>query len=515
MCGIGPSGRIPDPPCPGTDTRSSLGGRVSAGLRVARNVGSSYGLRGLRALSVLVLTPYLFRSLGVDGFGTWSILFTVGTIFALVELGATVGVTKQVAEQEDVRELVGVSAGLMAGLGVLALAVSLPLALLADGLVPDRLADPFAAGMVIIGAAQLVRFPGQAYGATLMGLQRYDLFNAGEAATVLSFVAGAVAAIELGGGITGLAAAYGGSLALGAIVWVVLLRRHRPDVLSAPRLGRPAVRRSVLSFGSRTLLIDGMDFIAMRMDTLVVAALRDARAAAPLAAATRLISGVQSLILPFVGVLVPMVAESGAAGDREAVRRQLLVATRVALHVTLLTAGGLALFATDVVDAWLGAEAPPVTDDLVVVLMIVQLLILVPLPAGRVLLGLGRLRAVTWLAVAEGVGNLALSVVLVIEYGAIGAAVATLITSGLLVPVRIPLACRATGCPPSRLVREALAPGLAGCAPALAVMALAWLLLDPGVVRLLIGLGGGWAVGVLVAGLQIGPARLRAARLSA
>ena len=202
------------------DTHSSLGGRVSAGLRVARNVGSSYGLRGLRALSVLVLTPYLFRSLGVDGFGSWSILFTVGTIFALVELGATVGVTKQVAEQEDVRELVGVSAGLMAGLGVLALAVSLPLALLADGLVPERLADPFAAGMVIIGAAQLVRFPGQAYGATLMGLQRYDLFNAGEAATVLSFVAGAVAAIELGGGIAGLAAAYGGSLVLGAVVWV-------------------------------------------------------------------------------------------------------------------------------------------------------------------------------------------------------------------------------------------------------------------------------------------------------
>ena len=482
-------------------------GPVSSAPRIARNVGSSYGLRGLRALSVLVLTPYLFRSLGVDGFGTWSILFTVGTVFALVELGATVGVTKQVAEQHDeagVRELVGVSAGLMAGLGVLAFGVSLPLGLLADGLAPDRLAEPFAAGMVIIGAAQLVRFPGQAYGATLMGLQRYDLFNAGEAATVLSFLAGAVAAVELGGGIAGLAAAYGGSLVLGVLVWIMLLQRHRPGVLAAPRLGRAAVRRTVLSFGSRTLLIDGMDFIAMRMDTLVVAALRGARAAAPLAAATRLVSGVQSLILPFVGVLVPMVAESGAAGDREAVRRQLLVATRVALQVTLLAAGGLALFATDVVDVWLGAEAPPVTDDLVVVLMIVQLLILVPLPAGRVLLGLGRLRAVTWLAVAEGIGNLALSVVLVIEFGAIGAAIATLITSGLLVPVRIPLACRATGCPLSRLVRESLGPGLAGCAPALAVMALAWFLLDPGAVRLLAGLGGGWAVGALVAAVQIG-----------
>jgi O-antigen/teichoic acid export membrane protein len=465
---------------------------------------------------VLVLTPYLFRRLGVDGFGTWSILFTVATVFALVELGATVGVTKQVAEHSGsghepaLRDLVGVSVALMSALGVLAFAVSLPLGLLADGLAADDFAGPFAGGMVLIGAAQLVRFPGQAYGATLMGLQRYDLFNAGEAVTVLSFLVGAVATIELGGGIAGLAAAYAGSLVLGAIVWLVLLRRCRPEALAAPRLGHPASRRAVVSFGWRSLLIDSMDFVAMRMDTLVVAALRDARAAAPLAAATRLISGVQSLILPFVGVLVPMVAESGAAGQHEAVRRQLLVATRVALQVTLLTAGGLALFATAVVDVWLGAEAPPVTDDLVVLLMIVQILILVPLPAGRVLLGLGRLRALTALAVVEGVGNLGLSIVLVSSYGALGAAVATLITSGLLVPVRLPLACRATGCSAARLAHDALLPGLAGCVPAAVVMAVASITLDPGLPQLAAGLGGGWVTGVATAALQLGPERLQA-----
>jgi len=477
---------------------------------------SSYVLRGLRALSVLALTPYLFRRLGVDAFGTWSILFTVATVFSLVELGATVGVTKHVAEsaaperESDLRELVGVSVALMAVLGVIALVISLPLGLLADGLAAEDLAGPFAAGMVMIGAAQLVRFPGQAYGATLMGLQRYDLFNAGEAVTVISFLAGAVAAVELDRGIAGLSAAYAGSLVLGAIVWLVLLRRCRPQALVAPRLGHRGSRRAVVSFGWRALVIDSMDFVAMRMDTLVVAAVRNAAAAAPLAAATRLISGVQSLILPFVGVLVPMVAESGAAGQHETVRRQLLVATRVALQITLLTAGGLALFATDVVDVWLGGDAPPVTDDLVVLLMIVQIMILVPLPAGRVLLGLGRLRAVTALAVIEGVGNLALSVVLVSEYGAVGAAVATLITSGLLVPVRLPLACRATECSVGRLAREALLPGLAGCVPAVAIMAAAWLALDPGAVRLLVGLGGGWLAGVVAAALQLGPERLRA-----
>jgi O-antigen/teichoic acid export membrane protein len=487
---------------------------VSRPARVARNVASSYALRGLRALSVLLLTPYLFRTLGVDGFGTWSILFTVATVFSLIEVGVTVGVTKHVAEVEGagrtgIRELVGVSAGMMVVLGAAAFALSVPLALLTDGLAADGLSEGYALGMLLIGAAQVLRFPGQAYGAVLMGLQRYDLFNVGEAATVLSFLLGSVAAVELGGGIAGLSGVYAASLLVGAATWWTLLRRHRPDALSAPRAGHSATRRSVVAFGWRSLLIDGMDFVAMRMDTLVVAALRGVRTAAPLAAATRLISGVQSLVLPFVAVLVPMVAESQAAGEREAVRRQFLVATRVAVQLTLLTAGGLALFATDVVDTWLGADAPDVTDDLVVVLMIVQILILGPLPAGRVLLGLGRLRAVTALAVLEGVGNLGLSIVLVIEYGTMGAAVATLITSGLLVPVRVPLACRATGCTAARLGREALLPAVVGCVPAFAVMAVALVALDPGVLRLVAGLGAGWAAGAAVAAVQIGPARVR------
>jgi O-antigen/teichoic acid export membrane protein len=486
--------------------------------RLARNVVSSYGLRGLRAVSVLVLTPFLFRELGLDGFGTWSVLFTVATIFSLVEYGATLGITKHVAEHleagrlQALRETVAVGVALMIGLGVIALVASVALGALAPRLAAPGQADAFRTGLVVIGAAQLVRFPGQALGATLMGLQRYDLFNLGESITVLSFLAGAVGAIELGGGIEALAGAYGISLVLGAVAWAVLLRRHAPHALAGPRLGSREVRHASLTFGWRALLIDSMDFVAQRMDTLVVAAVRSAAAAAPLAAATRLISGVQSLILPFVGVMVPMISELEAGGRREEVRRRLLVATRIALQATLLAAGGLAMFADDLVAAWLGDEAPAVTADLVVVLMIVQVLILTAAPAGKVLLGLGRLRAVTVLAVAEGVGNLGLSVALVTAFGVMGAAVATLVTSGLLVPVRIPLACHATGTPAARLVGDALAPALLACAPALVAMVTVRLLLDPGVVRLLVGLSAGWGIGALIGVLQAGgPRRLLAA----
>jgi O-antigen/teichoic acid export membrane protein len=85
---------------------------------MARNAASNYLFRGLTALSVLLLTPYLFRTLGTDGFGTWSVMFTLATVFSLLEWGFSNGVTKYVAEfrakarQEDLDQTVGGDDGL-------------------------------------------------------------------------------------------------------------------------------------------------------------------------------------------------------------------------------------------------------------------------------------------------------------------------------------------------------------------------------------------------------------------
>jgi O-antigen/teichoic acid export membrane protein len=62
-------------------------------VSLLRNAAASYGTRAAMAGSVLVLTPVLFRGLGVAAFGTWSIVFTFGTVFSLGELGFARGIT--------------------------------------------------------------------------------------------------------------------------------------------------------------------------------------------------------------------------------------------------------------------------------------------------------------------------------------------------------------------------------------------------------------------------------------
>jgi O-antigen/teichoic acid export membrane protein len=488
---------------------------MSEARRIVRSTLSTYGVRALLALSVLLLTPYLFRTLGPPAFGTWSVLYAVATVFSLVEFGFSTGATKLIAEfrgaedRGELEEVVGTSVFLMGLMGVLACAIFLAVGLFFDGLAAGGEQDAFRHGMFLLGGAMLIRLPTATYGATLLGYQRGNLFNTGEAVTAIVFPLGAVLALESGGGIFELTAAYAAALLGGSLTFAVLLKRTDRALPLRPRLGRPVARRRVAGFASLTLLADAMLFIGTRMDTVVIAAIRSAAAAAPFAAALKLQSALQSLTFPIYLLFMPMVSELWGAGQRAEVRRRLVLATRIAAQVTFAAAFALALFAGDITRLWLGPQAPGVTAEIIVVLAASQALTLSVLPAERTLIGIGRVRIIAAIAVVEGVSNLALSIVLISAHGAIGAALGTLLTYGLIAPVKLPLAARATACGLGRLLRAGFAPALLSTLPGAIWMLASWALLPSAATRLAVGFAGGLAICLAIGLHQVGGRRLR------
>jgi O-antigen/teichoic acid export membrane protein len=483
--------------------------------RIARNVTSSYGVQGLLALSTLLLTPYLFRRLGSGGFGTWSVMFTITTVFTLVETGVSSGVSKFIAEYrasgrtEELRATVYSGALLLGGFGVVALIVSAAIAFFATGLAAQGEQGAFRTGMLVLGGAMAIRFPFDSFGATLKGDQRFDLFNAAQAVMTAAFPIGAVAAVEAGAGVLGVAIAYSAALLAGALLFAMLLHRSDPTLMRLPA-GHPTRGLGRLTgFSSFTLLAESMGFIGQRMDTVVIATVRNATTAAPYAAALKLQSGLQSLTLPFIVQLMPMTSDLWARGRRNEVIRRFALATRVALQITLPLAAGLALFATDAMNAWLGDSAPAVAARILVILAIVQMVVLATSPAQMVLVGLGKVRAVGLFATLSGLSNLALSIVLVSSYGAIGAALGTLFTTVLLSPVLLPLAARAVNGSISDLVRDGIGIPLLSSLPGIAAMVVVRLSLPSGVGRLALGLTVGVLFCAIVGVRQVGPGRLR------
>jgi O-antigen/teichoic acid export membrane protein len=483
---------------------------------VARNAVSAYVSRGLLALSVLVVTPYLFRELGQAGFGTWSVVFTIASIFTLLESGFARGLSKLVAQllaegrRNELSQTVGVAVTLMVALGVLAAVICVIVAVLGAGLAPADLRDDFRQSLLVLAAGRIVYSPLAAYNAALQGYQRYDLVNAEASAGTVVFSLGAIGAVAAGSGIVGVTAALAAGYVATGLPAPLLVHHVDRRLPIRPRLGDPEGRRRLLHFGSFVLLADSMGFVGQRMDTLVIAAVRNAAAAAPYAAMVKLQSGVQSLTLPVVFQLMPMASDLWARGRTVEVARRLGVAVRVVLQATLPLAAALALFAGDVVDLWLGSEAPPVTEQILVVLMIAQIVLLTVAPAEQVLVGIGRVRMIALFTLVGGCANLSLSIVLVWAYGAIGAAVGTLATSAALAPVLLLLAARALGQPTLRLMHGSVLPAVVSSLPALGAMTLIRVLLAPGAERLAVGVALGIGLAVAIGTLQLGPARMLA-----
>ena len=266
----------------------------------------------------------------------------------------------------------------------------------------------------------------------------------------------------------------------------------------------------MFTFSLFALLADSMDFIGQRMDTIVVAAVRNARAAAPIGAASNLQSGMQALTLPFLNLIMPMSSRLSARGRPAELMQRHRLATRAVLQISLPIAFILALFPHDIVRLWLGPRAPSVTAAVIAVLAI-QTLFIAAAPAEKILLGMGRVRLVGVLNTVEGLGNLAVSIVLVTAYGTIGAAVGSLVASTLVGPLKWPLAVRATGDRlRSFLLRRDRRPRDSSL-PAIAAMVAVRVLLPDGAVQLLLGaaVGVGLALAVVIAQVGLGELRAR------
>lgn len=474
-----------------------------------RNAASAYGARAVLGLSVLLLTPYLYRRLGAEGFGTLSVILTIGTTFSLIELGFARGVSKITAgllargRRRELDQNVGASVLLFGALGVAAAAVFLLVGIFGTGLAPAGQSHAFTVALVVLAVERLLYFPLAAYTAVLVGYQRYDLVNASEAFTTVAYTVAAIVAVALGGNVLAVAVAAAATHLVNGIASLVFLRSVDPTLSLRPRAADRTTRLGQLAFGSYVLLAESMTFIGQRMDTVVIAAIRNAATAAPYAAAIKLQSGVQSLTLPIIYQLMPMSSELSARDRHDEVVRRLALATRFAVQITVPVAGGLAIFAPDVMRLWIGPTSGSIAAAILVVLMIGQMVMMAAAPSEQVLIGVGRVRTIGMLAAIEGVANLALSIALVTAYGAIGAALGTVFTSGIIGPIRIPLACRALGEPVGAFLVRSIGPAVLLSLPPLAAMAIVRLALPQGLLRLGLGVLFGGAVFLAVTYVQV------------
>ncbi len=209
-----------------------------------------------------------------------------------------------------------------------------------------------------------------------------------------------------------------------ASVWISM--RLVPSIRFSPTHFARSKVKEILSYSFWTLVIQASGLLILNTDYLIINKCIDPTAVTFYSLAARFNELLSAVVTSAVRVITPACTELEARGAMAPLRSIFIRGLRILLFIILPPALLLSLFSRELLITWVGAEFVS-AHILFFALLIPQILILGALPSNSILIGMGRVRYMGLLNLAGAVANigLSLSLVLVVQMGSLGVALAT------------------------------------------------------------------------------------------
>lgn len=393
----------------------------AGGRHIATNIGTQLALRLISMPISIVTVSLAARTLDPDGFGVWTAVGAfIGIFGVLTDLGlTTVAMQKMAAEPEREAEWLGAMAGLRLALSFVAAALcAITVPLFLDGEDQAHLAAWILTLTIFSTGANALM-------AVFNSRLRAGLaLSFGVVQSVLWLIV-CVVFYVLGANVVDFALAYVGVLTVIAALQIQATRRFAHIAWRAGReLWRPLMRLAV-PIGISGIAVS----IYYQIDAVLLLQLADAEETGIYGAAYRFLTPLMFLPAAVMSSFFPVLS-AVYARDPERVRRLVQRAAELMAVISLPILAVTIALSDQIIDLLYGAEFAGAADVLPV-LMIAFVSICFGTLAGF----LAPLLNLHWrLALYSGVGavaNVALNLVLIPKYGALGSAWATVATEGL------------------------------------------------------------------------------------
>jgi O-antigen/teichoic acid export membrane protein len=398
--------------------------------RSVKNVVSNWASFGIGVMISLVLSPFIVHTLGDAGYGTWVLLSSLVGYLGLLDLGTRGAVTTYVANyhaanrHEDAGRIASTALVLFGGLGLLAIAASVLLALLVNHAfhVPAELADVTRVAIVLGGVNVAVSLVSGVFGGIVAGMQRFDSLNAVNIALALVQAVTIVLVLHAGGGLVGLALTQLGASLLrgGASGW--LGRRVYPQLMLRARSWSLQHLRTIFSFGISSALLHAAASVINYANVLVIGALLPVAALTSFAIAATMADHVRAVIAGISQILSPMVGALAGQNRGVDVAEAFLQGARFATLAVLPIVLTLELRGASFIGIWMGPDYAGPAGAVLAVLAPTMWAYAGFQVMTATMIGMNQHRGLIPVLVGEAFVNVLLSIVLVHYRGIVGAA---------------------------------------------------------------------------------------------
>ncbi len=468
-----------------------------------RGVGWTYLSLLLTGGSTFFLAAWSVRRIGTAQYGLFALVTSLTALLTVFDYalgltvqraGARIGKGKEPSAGDQNRDTVHAAHGAYVLLG--SAGVALTAVICAVAAVVRPAGRPYLLQTVgLLGVATSLQLGTAALPAVALACRRFSLRSG---ATVVGVAVRVTTALVAVGrfGVAGLALAQLLGVVAERLMLAGLVRRRIAWFALRPRVPDRLTLRGVSQNALPLLLISMSGQLFAVSDLVAVGVLVGASAVGLYQVSSLVPCYVAAALVVGYNVVFPSLAGSDDMAGQEQATAFL---TRLFSYVGGLGLALIALLRSDVIDILLG-QPNELAEELLLVLCAMSLTNLMVHGLASLLIARGRQRLMARAVAVEVPVNIVLTVVLVMAFGAVGAAAGTLVTASLMNFVLLPLVSRGEFGQPALwiTVRNGVAPAVTGVAVALLAAQAGRLTVSPvlslllaAIVAGLVGLGAG------------------------
>lgn len=443
------------------------------------NIGSNWAVTAMTIAVTYILTPFVLRTLGEEGYGTWILIISITGYLNLLVLGVPMASLRYFAEhvaEGDYRKLnaaIASCTGLYLMMGTAAILLGAGLLVLFD-LTYDipaalRFDTRLAFGFVVLHVS--AGFVGMLAHAIMAAHHDFVLRNLIVIGLLLLRLGLTLWLLTLSPSILFLALIQITSLALDlSLSWLLIHRRYAGIRIGLDHFDWSVARR-IFSFSLYVLMLDMGGRLSFETDPLVIGAWLGVGRIPFYTVANSLVIYLMGFIVAIATVVMPMATKLKTEGRSSELGDIFLRWSKIAFSLTIMAGLFLIVLGPRFIGWWIAPSFEGPAGEVLQILVVSGLVFLpvrgVALP---ILMGVGKpgLPAISFLA--AGLLNLGLSVLLVRPLGLPGVALGTAIPSVLFALVVLVLACRELQIPLMGYVRYVVPRPVLGAFPVLALL---------------------------------------------
>lgn len=285
----------------------------------------------------LVLSPYVIRKLGPEGYGLWALLYSLVGYYGLLDLGVRSSIVRYTAyfhasgDMRDVNELINtVIAYYTAGASIL-VPVSFVLSRYADRIfnVSPAFSQDFSRLVIVVGLSAMIGI--NVFAAALQGLGRFELCTRISVVTIGIRSIGAFLLLYFGFGLFALGVNVLAAQILSYGVGYVAFRRALPEFRLSFRLARFRMLRRIWDYSAHTFVANIAVQLLNQSPAVLIGLLRPAALIGYFSFPSKLIQYSADFIQRVGDVSHSAGTALAARGDAAPLRRLAIYANRYCL----------------------------------------------------------------------------------------------------------------------------------------------------------------------------------------